>query len=46
MMAVSENLVDLVWGGKRPSPPNSDLIFLDLQFSGESFPLSLVVMTL
>lgn len=35
LAAVSENLVDLVWGADRPSRPNEPVNFLTLKYSGK-----------
>ncbi|KAJ4302935.1 hypothetical protein N0V90_001826 [Kalmusia sp. IMI 367209] len=35
--AVSENLVDLVWGKERPSRPSEKVIVHPLEYSGKSF---------
>ncbi|KAJ4367040.1 hypothetical protein N0V83_007570 [Neocucurbitaria cava] len=35
--AVDENLVDLVWGNKRPARPSEKVIVQPLQYSGKSF---------
>ena len=35
--AVSENLVDLVWGKDRPSRPSEKVIVQPLEYSGRSF---------
>jgi len=38
MVAVRENLVDLVWGDQRPPPPSGELIILDVKFAGVLLP--------
>ena len=35
--AVDENLVDLVWGDKRPARPSEKVIVQPMQYSGKSF---------
>ena len=35
LIAVSVNLVDVVWGSNRPSPPCNPLLILPLKYSGE-----------
>lgn len=35
--AVSENLIDLVWGKDRPARPSEKVIVQPLQYSGRSF---------
>lgn len=35
LAAVTENLVDLVWGAERPSRPNEPVKFLPLEYSGK-----------
>lgn len=35
LVAVSVNLVDVVWGSDRPSPPCNPLLILPLKYSGE-----------
>lgn len=35
--AVDENLVDLVWGDKRPAPPSEKVIIQPIEYSGKSF---------
>ena len=35
LVAVSVNMVDVVWGSDRPSPPCNPLLILPLKYSGE-----------
>lgn len=35
LVAVTENLVDIVWGAQRPSRPNEPVNFLPLKYSGK-----------
>ena len=35
LVAVDENLVDLVWGSDRPAKPNQQVMLLDQKFAGK-----------
>ena len=36
LIAVKENLVDLVWGGERPGKPSEKVMLLDQKFAGKA----------
>ena len=41
-MGVTENLVDLVWGSKRPPRPREPVKVLDVRYAGKTFEDKLV----
>lgn len=37
LLAVSENLVDLVWSNERPSEPSNPAVVLPIEFTGRTW---------